>query len=188
MAHALTVLALFDRRESAEGAAARLVQAGFPAEHVGYLEPFDVRKLKNPAKAAAKGIAAGSSSGLLIGGILAAIAVGLVPGVGPVLVAGALLPVVMGAVTGGASGAVAGGLIDSGVGGEEDPYFMEEVQAGRILVSVEVPDAQAEQKAAGLLRESTPLEVDTLGTAHLHAKLRHPRSTQNEDRTRATSR
>jgi hypothetical protein len=188
MAHELTVLALFDRRESGEWAAGRLVQAGFPAEQVGYLEPFDVRKLKNPAKAAAKGIAAGSSSGLLIGGILAAIAVGLVPGVGPVLVAGALLPLVMGAVTGGATGAVAGGLIDSETGSEEDPYFMEEVQAGRILVSVEVPDAEAEERAAGLLRESTPLEVDTLGTARLHAKLRHPQARRDEDSTEATRR
>ena len=176
MAHALTVLALFDRRESAEGAAGRLVQAGFPAEHVGYLEPVDVRQLKNPAKAAGRGIAAGSASGLLIGGILAAIAVGLVPGVGPVLVAGALLPVVIGAVTGGATGAVTGGLVDSEAGGEEDPYFLEEVQAGRILVSVEVADSHAEEKAAELLKESTAVEVDSLGTAHLHAKLRHPRS------------
>jgi len=186
MAHALTVLALFARRESAEGAVGRLVDAGFPTEHIGYLEPVDVRQLKNPARAAGRGIAAGSSSGLLIGGILAAIAVGLVPGVGPVLVAGALLPVVMGAVTGGATGAVAGGLLDSEAGGEEDPYFLEEVQAGRILVSVEVPDAGAQEKAAGLLRESAPLEVDTLGTAHLHARLRHPRSRRKEDGTRTT--
>jgi hypothetical protein len=53
---------------------------------------------------------------------------------------------------------------------------MEEVQAGRILVSVEVRDAEAEEMAAGLLRESTPVEADTPGTAHLHTTRRHPRS------------
>ena len=83
---------------------------------------------------------------------------------------------------------VAGALLDAEVGGDEDPYFMEEVQAGRILVSVEVPDAQAKEKAAGLSRESTPIEVDTLGTARLHAKLRHPQARRDEDSTEATSR
>jgi hypothetical protein len=51
---------------------------------------------------------------------------------------------------------------------------MQEVQAGRILVSVEVGDETAEAKVSDLLRTSNALEVDSLRTAQLHARLRHP--------------
>jgi hypothetical protein len=174
MAHELTVVALFARRDDAHHAVSSLVQAGFPAQHVGYLEPTDVQDLKNPAKGAAEGIAAGAGSGAVIGGILGAVAVGLIPGVGPALVAGALLPAVMGLVTGVSAGAVSGGLLGAAAASEDEPYFMEEIQAGRILVSAEVPDPAAEARAAALLRESEAMEVDSLGTAHLHARLHHP--------------
>jgi hypothetical protein len=180
MAHALTVVALFARREDAQRAAMSLLQAGFPAEHIGYLEPTDVRELNNPAKGAAEGIATGASSGAVIGGLLGAVAVGLIPGVGQALVAGALVPVVMGIVTGGATGAVAGGLLGTAASSEDELYFMEEIEAGRILVSVEVPDPAAEARAAALLPESGALEVDSLGTTHFHAKLHHPQPDHGE--------
>ena len=84
MSHALTTVALFVRREDAKHAATSLIRAGLPAEDVGYLEPTDVRELKNPAKGAVQGIAAGGTSGGVIGGILAAVSVGLLPGIGEV--------------------------------------------------------------------------------------------------------
>jgi len=180
MAHPLTVVALFERPDDAHHAATALLQAGFPAEHIGYLEPADEQVLKNPAKGAAEGIVAGGTSGAVIGGILGAAAVGLIPGVGPALVAGALVPVVMGVVTGGSTGAVAGGLLGTAASSEDEPYLMEEIQAGRTLVSVEVPDAAAEAKAAAVLRESGALEVDSLGTTHLHARLHHPQPDRGE--------
>jgi hypothetical protein len=171
---------LFAQRDDAHQAASSLLQAGFPAEHVGYLEPTDVQKLRNPAKGAAEGIAAGASSGAVIGAILGAVAVGLVPGVGEALVAGALVPVVMGLVTGSATGGVAGGLLGTAASSEDEPYFMEEVQAGRILVSVEVPDPATEARAAEVLRGSEAMEVDSLGTTHLHARLHHPQPDRDE--------
>jgi hypothetical protein len=176
MAHPLTVVALFGRPGDAHHAATSLLQAGFPAEHVGYLEPADLPELKHPARGAAEGILVGGSSGAVIGGILGAVAVGLIPGVGPALVAGALV----GVATGGSTGAVAGGLLGTEVSSEDESYFMEEIQAGRILVSAEVPDRAAETKADEVLRESGALEVDSLGTAHLHAKLRHPQPEHSE--------
>ncbi len=180
MAHALTVVALFGRRDDGQHAVTSLLQAGFPAEHIGFLEPTDVQELKNQARGAAEGIAIGAPSGAVIGGILGAVAVGLIPGVGEAVVAGALVPIVMGVVTGGAAGAATGGMLGPAATGEDDLYFLEEIQAGRILVSVEVPDPAAEARATALLRESEPLEVDSLGTAHLHAKLRHPRPDSDE--------
>jgi hypothetical protein len=175
------VVGLFAGREDAEQAIANLIQAGFSPEHIGYLEPPDIRQLKNPAEGAAKGIAAGAASGAFLGGLLAAVAVGLVPRLGEVLVAGALVQVVIGAVLGGSIGAVAGGLLGAEASSEDELYFMEEIQAGRILVSVDVDDQTAEEKAAEVLRGSHALEVDSLGTARLHARLRHPQLDPGKD-------
>ncbi len=185
MAHALTVVALFSRRDDGQHAVTSLLQAGFPAEHIGFLEPTDVPELKNQAKGAAEGIAIGASSGAVIGGILGAVAVGLIPGVGAAVVAGALVPLVMGVVTGGAAGAATGGLVGPAATGEDDLYFLEEIQAGRVLVSVEVPDPPAEARASALLRENKALEVDSLGTAHLHARLRTPQPGRDEGASEA---
>jgi len=55
---------------------------------------------------------------------------------------------------------------------EEEPYFIQEVQSGRILVSAEVEGDEAD--AEKVLSSSGALEVDRLGTASLHARLRHP--------------
>jgi uncharacterized membrane protein len=115
---------------------------------------------KNGVRGAAEGIAAGATSGAIIGGIIAAAVIGLVPGVGLALVAGAL------------SGAFVGGLIGGEIDSEEEPYFMQEVKSGRILVSVEV--ANEEGGASAVLRDSAALEVDSLGTATLHTRLHHP--------------
>jgi hypothetical protein len=171
MAHERTVVALFARREDAHQAITKLIESGIRPEHVGYLEPLDEREPKNPATRAGQGIAAGAASGAVVGGVLAAAAVGLIPGVGPALIAGALLPVVLGTAGGAAAGAVAGGLLGA-ESSEEEPYFMQEVQTGRILVSVEVEGRETEVET--LLTNSGALEVDRLGTATLHATLRHP--------------
>jgi outer membrane lipoprotein SlyB len=115
---------------------------------------------KNGVKGAAEGIVAGATSGAIIGGIIATAVIGLVPGIGPALVAGAL------------SGAFVGGLIGGEADSEEEPYFMQEVKSGRILVSVQVADE--ERGASAVLRDSAALEVDSLGPATLHARLHHP--------------
>jgi hypothetical protein len=174
MAHERTVVALFARREDAHQAITRLIESGIRPEHIGYLEPVDERELKNPGKGAAEGIALGATSGAVIGGVVAAAVVALVPGVGPALIGGALLPVALGVVGGAATGGVAGGLFGVDLSTEDEPYFMQEVQSGRILVSAEVEGEEAEVKR--LLSKSGALEVDSLGTTTLHAKLRHPPS------------
>ena len=167
-----TVVALFARREDADHAITTLIDQGIPREHIGYLEPLDERDAKNPAKGAAEGIAVGATSGVVLGGVLAAAAVALVPGIGPAVVAGTLLPVVIGAVGGAATGGVAGGLLGTDLGSEDEPYFTQEVQSGRILVAVEVGERETE--VAALLSNMGAFEVDRLGTATLHARLHHP--------------
>jgi hypothetical protein len=185
MAHARIVVALFARRDDARQAITKLIESGISPEHIGYLEPLDEHEMKNPAKGAAEGIAVGGTSGAVIGGVIAAAAVGLIPGVGPALIGGALLPVVMSSVGGAATGAVAGGLLGADLGGEGELYFMEEVQSGRILVSVEVEGGETE--VATLLSESGAFEVSRLGTATLHARLHHPPSKGAKGSTPPTS-
>lgn len=172
MAHERTLVALFAHRPDAERAITRLLEFGIPSEQIGYLQRMDVREDKNPGRAVAEGIGVGATSGAIIGEILAAAVIGLVPGVGPALVAGALLTALLAApLTGAVTGGVAGGLIGAETS-EQEPYFMQEVQAGRILVSVEVGNEEA--GAAAVLKDSAALEVDSLGTATLHSRLRHP--------------
>lgn len=167
-----TVLALFAQREDAHQAISRLTGSGVNPASIGYLEALDERDDKNPARGAAEGITIGAASGAVIGGVITAAAVALIPGVGPALVAGALLTVVMGTATGAAGGAVAGSLVGTGLNSDEEPYFMQEVQAGRTLVTVEVENGGSE--VAKLLSTRAALEVDSLGTATLYARLRHP--------------
>ncbi len=161
--HQRTVIALFEHRSDAERAITRLIGSGVRPEHIGYLQAIDIGDEKNGAKGAAEGIAAGATSGAIIGGIVTAAAIGLVPGIGLALVAGAL------------SGAFVGGLIGGEFDSEEEPYFMQEVKAGRILVSVE--RANEEGGASAVLIDSGALEVTGLGSATLRARLHHPAAT-----------
>lgn len=158
--HQRTLIALFEQRSDAERAITSLIGSGVRPEHIGYLQAIDIGEERNAAKGAAEGIAAGATSGAIIGGIIAAAMIGIVPGVGLALVAGAL------------SGAFVGGLLGSEADSEEEPYFMQEVKSGRILVSVE--GANDEGTASAVLRDSGALEVGSLRTASLHARLHHP--------------
>ena len=151
---------MFEHRSDAERAITRLIRSGVRPEHIGNLQPIDIGEERNGAKGAAEGIAAGATSGAIIGGIVAAATIGIVPGVGLALVAGAL------------SGAFVGGLMGGEADSEEEPYFMQEVKSGRILVSVEVTNDEG--SASAVLRDSPALEVDSLGTATLHGRLHHP--------------
>jgi hypothetical protein len=164
---------LFVSPQEAERAAANLIQAGFPAESIGYLEPEDLPRSKNPAERAVKGAVVGGIAGAVVGALLAAAAVGLFPGLGQVLTGGAVVPLLIGAILVGSTGAIVGGLLGAEGSSEEVLYFVEEVEAGRALLAVEVPDQAAEEKAFGVLR-ARALEVDSLGGVRLHARLRHP--------------
>jgi hypothetical protein len=175
MAHERTLVALFAHHSDARRAINRLLELGIRSEQIGYLEPLDIGQEKNAAKGAAEGVAAGATSGAIIGELLAVAAIGLIPGIGSAVVAGALAPALLaGPLTGAVSGAVVGGLVGADLESEEEPYFLQEVKAGRILVSVEVGNQDAEP--AGVLRENSALEVASLGTATLHTRLRHPAS------------
>lgn len=169
-----TVVALFADRGGADQSITRLLAQGFRPEHIGVLGPDDVRSRKNPAKRGLKGVLVGGLAGAVAGGLLGTFAVGL-PDVG-----GAILAAVVGIGLGGYAGAILGDFFGNDSGGEDEIYFVEEIQAGRVLVSAEVVDREGETRALSVLQESDALEVDSLGSRLLRRQLHHPAGTARQ--------
>jgi len=153
------MVALFTNQADAERALNTLAEDGFRPEDMGFLGPHEVQE-PDHARRQAAGIGGGSVAGSLAGGLLGAAAVSAIPGIGPVITAGALLPIVMGALTGGATGGTIGSLLTAAVSKDELLYFMQEVQAGRCLLSVTTDRAEA---ARQLLRQHAAMEVAHVG-------------------------
>ena len=166
-----TVVALFGDPADAHESVSRLLDLGLAPEEIGVLEPADVRSHRNPAKRGLKAVLLGASAGVVAGGLLGAFAVGL-PDVG-----GAILAAVVGIALGGYAGAILGDFFGNDSGGEDETYFIEEIQAGRVLVSAEVIDREGETRALSVLQESNALEVDSLGSRLLRAQVHHPAGT-----------
>ncbi len=113
-------------------------------------------------------VLAGIGVGTLLGALVGAVATGLVPGVHALvpgvhaLVPGNLLvTLLLAAVAGAATGGVAGALVAMAASGDRELYYEQEVQSGRILVSVAEPrleEARAILLAAGAM-EAAPVEA-----------------------------
>src|SRR5438093_1524235 len=154
-----SMVALFTGQADAERAFSMLSDSGFRPEEMGFLGPHEVQG-PDHARRQAAGIGGGAVAGSLAGGLLGAAAVSAIPGIGPVITAGALLPIVMGAITGGATGGTVGSLLTAAVSKDELLYFMQEVQAGRCLLSVTTDRAEA---ARQLLLQHVAMEVVYVG-------------------------
>ena len=161
-----TVVALFASRDDAEGGINSLLRAGLAADDIGFVEASDVRQPSH--KRGMGGILLGASSLALAGGVAGPIVVGLSN------LVGAAAAAIVGIAFGGYAGAVLGGLFSGDASGDDEPYFMREVRAGRVLVSAEVADLAAEGRVASALHGSNALEVDSLGAARLRARVHHP--------------
>ena len=165
-----TVVALFAGRNEADRAMTGLLSVGFPAEDIGFVERSDVRQPSRNRGTA--GIVLGASCLAVAGGVAGPLVVGLSS------VVGAIAAGVVGLAFGGYAGAVLGGLFSADAGGGDEPYFVREIRAGRVLVSAEVADFAGESRAAAVLQGSNALEVDSLGSAHLDVEVHHPEATQ----------
>ena len=166
-----TVVALFASRDEADGAVAGLLKVGFRAEDIGSAERSDVRKSSSSRKRGKAGIVLGASSLAVAGGVTGPLVVGLSS------IVGAALAALVGLAFGGYAGAVLGGLFSADAGSDDEPYFMREIRAGRVLVSAEVADYAGESRAAAVLHDNNALEVDSLGSAHLDVEVHHPEAT-----------
>lgn len=169
-----TVVALFASRHEADGGMAGLLNAGFPAEDIGFVEATDVRRPRNHKRGRA-GIVLGASSLAVAGAVTGPLVVGLSSMVGAALAA------LVGFAFGGYAGAVLGGLFSADAGADDEPYFMREIRAGRVLVSARVVDPGGESRAAAVLHDSNALEVDSLGSDRLDVEVHHPSATDLEE-------
>ena len=163
-----TVIALFADRAGAQEAVDRLLTEGFAPGEIGILEPADVPNARHQAKRDRAGILLGGWSLAIVGGVMGPFVMGLSN------VAGAVVAAVVGLALGGYAGAILGGLFSRDRTGEDEPYYMMAIRAGRVLVSAEVGGSNTESMAANVLNESNALEVDSLGDARLEVELRHP--------------
>jgi hypothetical protein len=151
-----TVFGLFRSRSEAELALRKLEEAGFGPGHVSVSTPR-VRRHAHYGLKVVVGIAAGA----LLGALLGAVATGMVPGVHPLVAGNLLATFLLAAVAGAATGGVAGALVAMAASGDRALYYEQEVQSGRILVSVAEPrleEARAILAAAGAM-EAAPVEA-----------------------------
>lgn len=148
--------AVFDNREAAESAVAALKQAGIPETAISIMwraSKFldaDYRWSDGASTLSVAGAVAGGG----IAGAMLGVAVLFVPGIGPVAAAGALAVsalssmVTVGGVLGATGGALARTLTDHDVDGVAARYYEEQIQRGKVFVSVDTRSAGCELDAA----------------------------------------
>ena len=70
--------------------------------------------------------------------------------------------------------------MDKSTNGEARPGEAERPQESGVAAPGRGGRMSRQRKAAAVLRESGALEVDSLGTTHLHARLHHPQPDRGE--------
>ncbi len=169
-------IGLFNSREDAERSLRRLqTDMSLGSSDVSYIyrnTDGDVQEVETDDLTTPKA-GEGAVSGAMLGGTIGGLAglatvVGLIPVIGPIFAAGPLIAalgiggaagtVAAGAATGAAAGGLIGGLMNLGVSEERAKVYMDRVQAGDILVSV---NADEEVDVATVLLESGASQVET---------------------------
>jgi hypothetical protein len=134
---------VFHDRTEAQQAIAELRRAGFRDDQIGMAARDDDggtaadsdsdEEVSYAGEGALTGAAAGAGVGALWGlGIVA----GLLPAIGPAIAGGTLAAILASAATGAAAAGLAGALIGLGVSKEEAEYYEDELESGRIIVTV----------------------------------------------------
>lgn len=160
-----TVVGVFPDRRLAARAFTDLRHAGFQDRQLGVVardtevkESITGESDSTTGTAAAVGAAAGGGVGGLWG---LAVAAGLLPAIGPVVAGGTLAAVLASTAAGLAAGGVFGALVGLGLSEEEARHYEQEVQAGRILITVDAGDRAEEAatilaEAGGLTKPAAP--------------------------------
>ncbi len=176
-----TVVGLFDDFQAAQNVVRDLTTAGFSRESIsiaanktasGYTgdgTDFGASVSDSPAaNAAGKDATVGAGVGGVIG-LLAGLGLLAIPGIGPVLAAGPIAAALgmgaAGAGIGAAAGGLIGGLTHLGVPKEHAEYYAEGVRRGGTLVTVDAPDAQAQQ-AVDIMNGNGAVDIDTRGASY----------------------
>jgi hypothetical protein len=155
-----TIVAVFSTEERARAAIRDLHEAGFTDDQIGFVHRNNNETIPETAEEHAedqatteRGAAAGGVTGGVVGGLLGAAAALFIPGVGPVVAGGILGATLGGIVIGAAAGGLIGALTHLGVPEEHAQYYNQELEAGRIIVTVH-PNAANAQEALDIVRRN----------------------------------
>jgi hypothetical protein len=143
IANCSTVVGVFTERSNADRVVDELVKAGFRNDQIGVVtrDPQGKTVVKKEGDAdtyTASGAVTGAVAGAGIGGLVGlGILAGVVPVIGPAIAAGTLATILTNAAGGAAIAGLGGALIGWGVSEEDAKYYDGELQAGRIVVTVQ---------------------------------------------------
>jgi hypothetical protein len=161
-----SVAGLFRTRAEADLALRKLKEAGFSDGQMAIATPRVARRGHYGWK-----VLAGIVIGALIGAIAGAVATGMVPGVHPLVSGNLVATFAFAAVAGAATGGVGGALVSMAASGDRALYYEQEVESGRILLSVSGPGLEA---ARVILMEAGAMEAAPV-EAPMHERP-HPES------------
>lgn len=162
---AKTIIAMYDDFSTAQDALEDLIEAGFNRSDISIVannasgEYVTTTDMDTEEDAVTAGEGAGF--GAVVGGLIGLGAM-LIPGIGPVIAAGplaALLGAGVGAAAGAATGGITAALVKTGVSEDEAGYYAEGIRRGGALISVSVPDEQAD-RASEILDRHNPADID----------------------------
>jgi hypothetical protein len=153
-----TIVALYDRYESANQAVTDIIQAGAAREKISLLanslngdhpslttnpsfarDELDTKDQEQPA------VVTGAEFGIGVGGIFGVLlgtGAIVIPGIGPLIAAGALATIAAGAATGGVVGGAIGLLTGHGISYADSHLYAEGIKRGGTLVTVVADDDQ----------------------------------------------
>ena len=147
-----TVVGLFRTRSEAEEALGKLKEAGFGQDQLSVSTPAVRRRGRYGLK-----VATGIVIGTLVGALAGAVVTGMVPGVHPLIAGNVLATFLFAAVAGAATGGVAGGLLSMAASGDRALFYEQEVESGRVLISVAGPRLEM---ARDVLRSAGAMEAE----------------------------
>lgn len=162
-----TVVAIFDRHDSAEKAAREIKDQGLRTEDISIVAKQDDETEGTNTQATMSTLGKPKndniSDGVVTGGILGGLAgllIGagsmVIPGLGIVAAAGPITGLLSGAVTGG----IVGGLVDLGIPENRSRQYETDIKAGKVLFSMKAEEDTI-NRVASILRENGAESVDS---------------------------
>jgi hypothetical protein len=166
-----SVFGIYRSSQSAEDAAAALVQSGFRNDDISVLVPDrDSSRELGTVKAtkAPEGTATGVATGGALGGtlgLLAGIGALAIPGLGPFIAAGPIVGALAGLGAGGAVGGFVGALVGMGIPEYEAKRYEGRVREGGVLLSVHTGTSERVTIAREILERTGAEDISSSGEA-----------------------
>ena len=173
-----TIVALYDRYESASQAVEAIIQAGASREKISLLannlngdhpplttNPSFAREELDTKDQAQPGVVTGAEFGIGFGGILGVLlgtGAIIIPGIGPLIAAGALATIAASAAAGGVVGGGIGLLTDHGISHADSHLYAEGLKRGGTLVTV-VADESKLDAIRELFKNHGAIDIEKRG-------------------------